>query len=155
MQHRHLVVAVDPAGGVGLEDPPDADHAQGVEFRGPQRAHAGPAYDWHAGLDQRQQLLVADRRIAIEQAVDQHHGARRLLEGRKPVPGHGGRPPLEDAVHRPRRRRQRGPGEDEDPARAHSGGRRLRLNAPSPGTNTLTTQTGDPGSVSLTADVSG
>ncbi len=67
---RHLVVAVDRARAVELEDLADPAHAVLVQLGGPQRAHAAAADHGDALGQQRQDLLVAHRRRLEEQAVD-------------------------------------------------------------------------------------
>ncbi len=71
-QHALREVAIDGS---------DADHAERVELRGAQRAHAGAAVDRDALVQRVEDLLVPDGRHAFEQAVDDGDGAR-LLAGR-------------------------------------------------------------------------
>ena len=65
----HLIVGVDCAGGVQLEDPANAVHLG--HFGGAQRAHAGGAVDADAALGREENLARADRVDLIEDAVDE------------------------------------------------------------------------------------
>ena len=85
MQERDLiVVGVDPVA-VGFEDRADADHAERVELRGTERAHAGRSEHGDTVFERQEDLLVPDRGDALEQAVDDGDGARPSAADAKDV----------------------------------------------------------------------
>ena len=95
MQQRDLVVSVQNAVPVPLEDCAVSDHAVGIEFRGPQGSHAGCAEnhlrsqlrcslarqsDFHPGFDERFNNDVNESRAARTQRRDAVWGWSLLRE---------------------------------------------------------------------------
>ena len=79
MDHRDLVVVLELAVAIRLEDAADAAHAERMQLGGAQRAHAGAAEHVDALGHRPQDLLVPDREHALEVAVDDADRARPLL----------------------------------------------------------------------------
>ena len=79
VDHRDLVVVLELAVAIRLEDAADAAHAERMQLGGAQRAHAGAAEHVDALGHRPQDLLVPDREHALEVAVDDADRARPLL----------------------------------------------------------------------------
>ncbi len=81
MDDGHFIVVFELAVAERLENAADAAHAEGVQFRGAQGAHACAAEDRNALRNRPQDLLVPDRRCAGEISVDDSDCARPTLRG--------------------------------------------------------------------------
>ena len=86
MDHRDLVVVLELAVPIRLEDAADADHAEGMQLGGAQRAHAGAAEHVDALGHRPQDLLVPDREHAFEVPVDDPDRLRPALRDPVDVP---------------------------------------------------------------------
>ena len=71
---------------VRLEDVAHADHAVHRELRRAQRAHAASAEHRHPGIQRRQQLVVPDGGLRLEDAIHQGNGPRTQREGAPHIP---------------------------------------------------------------------
>ncbi len=81
MGQGNLVVVAQSAVAIGRKYPADAAHAERMQLRGPERAHAGSPENVNSPAHGPQDFLVPDRRNAVEIAVDKADGSRPFQGG--------------------------------------------------------------------------